>query len=93
MGEISNIFKFSCRKATELIEKKTVTRLSVKDKVQLFLHACICDSCRYYAKQSKMIDNLLKKRVKMAETSKNTLQLDKEVKEKILNKLSENNKG
>lgn len=50
----------SCRKATELIEKKIFFGLSKKEKVQLFMHTSVCEYCARYQKQSKELDSLLK---------------------------------
>ena len=49
----------SCRKATLLIEKQSVARLSLKERVQLRLHKSMCDACTAYEKQSRKIDQLL----------------------------------
>jgi hypothetical protein len=51
----------SCQRATELIEKKSVLRLSVLESLQLRLHKSICDACTNYEKQSNSIDALLQK--------------------------------
>ena len=53
----------SCRKATELIEKKLLTNLSFREKVQLKMHKSFCDACTAYEKQSKLIDKLLSKHI------------------------------
>ncbi len=87
MGEVVNIFKVSCRKATELIEKKTVTALSFSDQMQLFVHSIVCDGCRQYAKQSKALDLLFKNQLKRAPNVKGSLQLDQSVKERIRKEL------
>ena len=50
----------SCLKATELIEKKLHIKLSVKEKLRLKVHKSMCNACRRYDKQSKIIDSALK---------------------------------
>ncbi len=50
----------SCLKATELIEKKLHIKLSVKEKLRLKMHKSMCNACRRYDKQSKIMDNALK---------------------------------
>ena len=50
----------SCLKATELIEKKLHVKLSIKEKLRLKMHKSMCNACRRYDKQSKIIDNVLK---------------------------------
>lgn len=56
---IKQIFILSCKKTTELIEKKSVVALSFKEKMQLYMHKSMCDACTAYEKQSKKIDELL----------------------------------
>lgn len=53
----------SCKKATELIEKKLLTTLSFREKVQLKMHKSLCDACTAYEKQSKLMDQLLSKHI------------------------------
>jgi hypothetical protein len=52
----------SCRKATELLERATVSPLSPKHRLQLAVHGSICKACALFAKQSKMIDHLMEHR-------------------------------
>ncbi len=54
-----NILMLSCRKATELIEKKALIGLSRREKIQLSLHKSMCDACTAYEKQSKLLDEFL----------------------------------
>jgi len=49
----------SCKKATELIEKKHAFSLNPIERMQLFLHTSMCNACRNYEKQSKFLDNYL----------------------------------
>lgn len=51
----------SCKKATELIEKKSLLKLSFKENLQLQLHKSMCNACTAYEKQSKIIDELFYK--------------------------------
>lgn len=53
----------SCRKATELIEKKLFVGLRSHEKVQLYLHTSMCDACKKYSHQSKELDIILKNHV------------------------------
>lgn len=49
----------SCKKSTELIDKKFILSLSVKESVQLYFHKTICKTCRSYENQSKFIDQAI----------------------------------
>ncbi len=62
MSKMGHSILLSCRKATELVEKKQIAGLSCKEKLQLGLHKAMCGACKNYEKQSLYIDVLLKKR-------------------------------
>ena len=49
----------SCKKATELIEKKLLVDISFKEKIQLGMHKSMCEACTAYEKQSRKMDELL----------------------------------
>ena len=51
----------SCKKATELIEKKLLIKLSFKEKIQLDMHKSMCSACTTYENQSKKLDKLFHK--------------------------------
>ena len=59
--KITHIIILSCKKATELIEKKLYTKLSARERVQLKLHKGICDACTLYEKQVVFLEAVLKK--------------------------------
>lgn len=50
----------SCKKATELIEKKHLTKLSLMERIQLKAHLMMCDACSEYKKFSYLIEKKLK---------------------------------
>jgi hypothetical protein len=60
MRKLMNWFVPSCRKATELTEKKNLTGLKRTEKILLFMHTSMCDVCSLYSKQSHFIDTVLK---------------------------------
>lgn len=60
MKKLMHFLFLSCLKATELIEKKLHIKLSVKEKLRLKMHKSMCNACRRYDKQSKIMDNALK---------------------------------
>ena len=63
MKKIMQLLMLSCKKATELIEKRSLVKLSFKERVQLRMHKSMCDACTAYEKQSRKIDELLHKHV------------------------------
>jgi len=56
-----NKLMLSCKKATELMDRKNYILLSRTEKFQLLLHKNLCDACRQYEKQSAMLDSILKR--------------------------------
>ena len=56
----------SCRKATELMEKKLHFKLSPVEKIQLYLHTRMCDACNAYQKQNEAMDLALHKHLSQA---------------------------
>lgn len=50
---------YSCKKATELVEKSKVVPLGQLEKSRLALHLSMCDACRNYQKSSDMLDQKL----------------------------------
>ena len=61
MNKIMIFFTLSCKRATALMEKRSLIRLSVKENIQLKFHTKLCNACSTYQKQSKEIDTLLEK--------------------------------
>ena len=59
MKKLMTYLMLSCRKATELIEKKIGFSLNSRERMQLFLHTSMCSACRSYEKQSKSLDQIL----------------------------------
>ena len=79
----------SCKRATELIEKKLLTKLSLREKVQLTMHKSLCDACTAYEKQGKLIDDLLSKHIHKEEDGikSNAIVENEDLKKKILEKI------
>jgi hypothetical protein len=85
MKKLMNYLMLSCKKATELIEKRSLVRLSFKEKVQLHLHKSMCDACTAYEKQSKKIDELLHGYIHGTGIDKAAILDNEALKEKIIN--------
>ncbi len=77
----------SCKKATELMEKKSLIGLSGKENFRLKLHTTMCDACSAYQKQSLLIDQLLEHHIttNVIENSPNTE--NEELENRIITKL------
>lgn len=84
MKKMMNILMLSCKKATELIEKRIVTKLSAIEKIQLKMHTAVCSQCSIYEIQSDIID---KRIAEIHQVTKESLKLSSERKEQILKQL------
>jgi hypothetical protein len=58
MGPIKKII-YNCKRATFLIEKKLINRLTLREKVELHIHLYGCSVCRLFDKQSAIINNMV----------------------------------
>lgn len=76
----------SCKKTTELIDKKFLTSLSIKERIQLYFHKSMCKTCTSYEHQSKFIDNAVSKLFNGK--PKNETNLSNEKKQKIIDKIN-----
>jgi hypothetical protein len=77
---------FSCRKTTELIDKKSVLPLAINEKIILFYHETICKTCHHYKNQSQLIDATFEK---MYQEKNPSSKLSIEKKELIIEKMKE----
>ncbi len=59
MGVISKI-QNDCRKATALIEKRSVGRLRFREWCELGIHLAGCSFCRLFQRQSRMINVVIR---------------------------------
>jgi hypothetical protein len=67
MQNIIQRFLLSCHRASKLIEKNQLGRLSYKEEVQLKIHKMMCEACRNYEKQSIFIGKILEKQYRLKE--------------------------
>jgi hypothetical protein len=87
MKKLMNKVMLSCKKATELIDKRTVVKLTIKEEVMLWMHTGMCTACTAYQKQSKVIDHLLHKHIEQADEQNVPLVTNEELKRKISAKM------
>jgi hypothetical protein len=87
MKKIMHILILSCKKATELMEKKSVTSLSIHEKLQLKMHTAMCGACAAYEKQSKMIDEILHRHFHDNNAHQQEYLADTTFKEKIISNI------
>lgn len=80
------ILNLSCNKATEMVEKEKVIKITWSEKFKLKLHLSVCKVCKAYKTNSDLMDNFFEKEnpnTKNIEVTEN-----KELKEAIISKLN-----
>lgn len=80
-----HILFLSCKKATEMIEKKLNFRLSWYEKIQLESHKMMCNACTNYEKQSELIEKGIAKSKEKDFSQEDINQLKKLIKDKLSN--------
>jgi hypothetical protein len=69
----------SCKDATYLVVKKEHEKLSMWDKMRIFMHLSMCKYCSLFEKQNKFIDDQVAKLDEVTPSK-----LDRDTKTKIL---------
>ncbi len=87
MKKIMHIILYPCRKATELIDKRSVMGLSWTEKARLYLHKSLCDACTTYEKHSRLIDRFLHHHVHDKEEANIPHLQNEELKDRIISRL------
>lgn len=59
MNKLKEII-YNCRQATFLIEKKQLTTLTLREKLELKIHLTGCSVCRVFQRQSVLINRLVR---------------------------------
>lgn len=75
----------TCKKATELIERKHLDKISCKNGLQLNFHLIICKACSAYSKHSLLIHKALERHFRK-EVEQLEMNND-ELKKRIISKL------
>ena len=84
-----NIWTLSCKKASELIDKKAVVKLSLRENMMLDIHTSICDICKQYEKQSRIIDEILNRHLDKNNPEQALQVVNNELKQKIFSLLNQ----
>ena len=78
---------YSCKKATELIERKQLGRISFVQNIRLSVHTSMCKICNSYQKQSKKLHFMLNKYLKQHEKTQSSTEQE-ELNTKILDRIN-----
>jgi hypothetical protein len=85
-----NKIAYNCRKATLLIEKRQLGKISLVESMELKIHLAGCSVCRVFEKQSGIIDQMVHAlfHAKQDENPKLDEQFKKELQERIDRQIS-----
>lgn len=79
----------SCKNATELLEKKGNYKITSVEVVKLFFHTSMCNICKAYESQTKIINNTLFRLFKEQNDKKVEPTIPKNLKEGIIKRIEE----
>ena len=76
----------NCKHATLLIEKKLVSRLTLREKIFLRIHLFGCGACRLYQKQTAKINEMVRQ---LFHSSVQDIKLDDNFKKDLQDRIEE----
>ena len=71
MSWLTKIIGINCRNVTALSDKKVHVGLNPIEQTKLTFHLMICDGCRNYLKQARILDKILKEKIDKMKASEN----------------------
>lgn len=80
---IIKLFIVPCQRATYLMAKQTLTKLSMRERMQLRMHMWKCGWCQDYDTEHQLLDTVLSKMKQDVELSKYYFSMTPEQKQKI----------
>ena len=86
MGALKKI-QYNCKKATFLIEKKLIGRITLREQLELRIHLLGCSVCRVYQKQTGKINEMI--RQLFNNTVNKKTKLDDEFKKDLQDRIEE----
>ncbi len=86
LKKYSKLLMFSCKRTSELINKKEVSTLTFKEELILLYHHSICEACQHYKIQSKKIDTAF---LDLFVKTDHKVKLSTEKKENIISKIKD----
>ncbi len=85
MGPLKKII-YNCEKATFLIEKKLISRITFREEIELRIHFMSCSVCKLYQKQAGKINDMVHQLFKRSETD---AKLDESFKKDLQGRIEE----
>jgi len=84
MNKLKNILMLSCKKASELIERKLQAPLSKSEQVQLSMHTKMCKACSEYQEQQTIMDQMLNADCKTSENEQECEELKADILKRLM---------
>jgi hypothetical protein len=72
MSWLIKIIGINCRNVTALSDKKVHVGLNPIEQTKLTFHLMVCDGCRNYLKQARILDKILKEKLSKIKASDNS---------------------
>lgn len=90
MKKLKNTLLLSCKKVTQLIEKRKILgNLSLVQQIQLWMHVSMCKACQNYMHQSDVLDEAMHQHFLQYEEGPSHHNLSDEAKKEIIELLKE----
>jgi len=86
MNELKKI-QYNCRKATFLIEKRMIGKITFREAIELRIHLAGCSVCRLFEKQSVLINKMVQQLFAPINTTE--VRLDDNYKKELHNRIEE----
>ena len=86
MNELKKI-QYNCKKATFLIEKRMLSKITFREKIELRIHLAGCSVCRVFDQQSQMINTMVRQLFDNAD--KSAIKLDDKYKKDLHNRIED----
>ena len=77
---------YNCRKATYLIEKQQIGKITMREKLELKIHLAGCSICVTFMKQSKLINQMARN---LLSSGPAALKLDESYKKKLRERIDD----
>ncbi|ATP58221.1 hypothetical protein CPT03_17985 [Pedobacter ginsengisoli] len=86
MNQLKKI-QYNCRKATYLIEKQQIGRITTREKLELKIHLAGCSICKTFQRQSILINHMV--RNLFQSSSQTDLKLDEDFKKDLQKRIDQ----
>jgi hypothetical protein len=86
MNELKKI-QYNCRKATFLIEKRMIDKITFREAIELRIHLAGCSVCKIFDRQSQLINSMVRQLFNPAVTT--DIRLDDRYKKELHDKIEE----